>query len=63
MLHHLGSTLSVHYACISPALVDVDVVDLIGANGDLGQGLDHVVALQDDVSLSFGGRKQNQHQT
>lgn len=38
-------------SCPSPALVDVDVVDFVGADGDLGQGLDHVVALQDHVSL------------
>lgn len=37
----------------SPALVDVDVVDFVGADGDLGQRLDDVVALQDHVALLF----------
>lgn len=35
----------------SPALVDVDVVDFVGADGDLGQSLDDVVALQNHVTL------------
>lgn len=35
----------------SPALVDVDAVYFISADGDLGQGLDHVVALQNNISL------------
>lgn len=39
-------------ARLSPALVDVDAVDFVGTNGDLGQRLDHMVTLQDDVALS-----------
>lgn len=35
----------------SPALADVDVVDLVGTDGDLGQSLDDVVALQDHIAL------------
>lgn len=38
-------------SCPSPALVDVDAVDFVGADCNLGQGLDHVVALQDNVAL------------
>lgn len=37
--------------CHSPALVDVDVVDFVGQNGCFCQCLDHVVTLQDNVSL------------
>lgn len=35
----------------SPALVDVDAVDFVGTDGNLGQRLDHVVALQNHVPL------------
>ena len=35
----------------SPALVDVDVVHSVSAEGRLGQGLDHVVTLQHHVPL------------
>ena len=35
----------------SPALVDVDVVHSVSAEGCLGQGLDHVVTLQHHVPL------------
>lgn len=44
---------------LSPALVDVDVVDFFGTDGDLGQGLDHVVALQHHVPL--GVKRHTQH--
>lgn len=37
--------------CHSPALVDVDVVDFVGQNGCFCQCLDHVVTLQDNISL------------
>lgn len=43
--------------CFSPALVDVDAVYFVGTDRNLGQGLNHVVALQNHVSL---GRK-NHH--
>lgn len=45
--------------CLSPALVDVDGVDFVSADGDLGQGLDHMVALQNHISLrgNTGRRK------
>lgn len=38
-------------ACFSPALVDVDAVYFVGTYGDLGQGLDDMVALQNHVTL------------
>lgn len=37
--------------CLSPALVDVDAVYFVGTDGNLGQGLDHMVALQNYVAL------------
>lgn len=45
--------------CLSPALVDVDGVDFVSTDGDLGQGLDHMVALQNHISLrgNTGRRK------
>lgn len=39
----------------SPALVDVDVAHAVGAEGGLGQGLNHVVTLQHHIPL--GGRE------
>lgn len=36
-----------------PALVYVDVVDLVCTDGHLGQGLDDVVTLQHDVTLEM----------
>lgn len=42
---------SMFLLCFSPALVDVDAVYFVGTDGDLGQGLNHMVALQNHVSL------------
>lgn len=41
----------------SPALVDVDVAHAVGAEGRLGQRLDHVVALQHHVPLGARRRE------
>lgn len=35
----------------SPVLTDVDVVDLVSHNGKFGDGLNHIVTLQHQVSL------------
>lgn len=43
----------------SPALVDVDVVDFVGTDGDLGQSLDDVVALQNHVALRVDQQTMN----
>jgi hypothetical protein len=40
-----------HSPPVSPALVDVDIVHSIGAEGSLGQCLNHVVTLQHHISL------------
>lgn len=42
-----------HWPCVcsSPALVDVDAVDFVSTDGNLGESFNHVVALQDDVAL------------
>ncbi len=55
---HKGFAYSAQCFCFSPALVDVDAVYFVGTDRYLGQGLDHVVALQDHVSL---GRKNPSH--
>lgn len=38
--------------CFSPALVDVDAVDFVSTDCDLGQGLNHMVTLQNYISLT-----------
>lgn len=45
--------LSVRQAVVSfsPALIDIDAVYFVGTDGDLGQSLDHMLALKNHVSL------------
>lgn len=57
----LGATAEVDDALLSSShsklytvLNHVDIVDLVGHNSELGDGLNHMVALQHQVSLLFG---------